>query len=286
LSIETPLSFDLPSLVKKAVDFENSEPGILPDDLEKNLLPSTSLPQQLNDFELPLTAPTLHPTPLQSHRNKKRALRRTTKVYDKGHTAKDRTLFEHVQLADAVAVKVDLRELPVAKGGYSARHLIADQLDLEKEYTPADLVDLGITILGWDGRYACKIYLNFLSNLINVPRDPRPLVDPHDYVFAVLAGMPADRTYKASTTAIFKQFKAAGQTEAFKAGESIHRRGRFAALPFGISCGNGQKAPARLGTGCHGELVGMLRGSKDLERVANYQDGELGTAGIVICLTH
>jgi hypothetical protein len=104
-------------------------------------------------------------------------------------------------------------------------------------------------------------------------RDPRPIVDPKGYIFAVLAGMPADPTYKASTAAVFNEFKAAGEGEAFKVEECIHRRGRFAALPFGISYGNGQTAPARLRTGGHDGLIEMLRGSKDLKRIANYADG-------------
>jgi hypothetical protein len=87
--------------------------------------------------------------------------------------------------------------------------------------------------------------------------------------------MPLDPTYSASTLAAFKKFKAAGEGELFRDGERTHRRGRFSALPFGVSYGNGQRAPARLGTGGHDELVEMLRGSKDLERIASFADGEL-----------
>lgn len=113
--------------------------------------------------------------------------------------------------------------------------------------------------------------------LICFRRDPHPLVDPNGYIFPVLAGMPADPSYSTATTTAFKKFKAAGEVEAFGAQESVHRRGQFSALPFGVSYGNGQVVPERLRTGSHGGLVKMLRGSHDLERVANFADGKFGT---------
>jgi hypothetical protein len=92
--------------------------------------------------------------------------------------------------------------------------------------------------------------------------------------------MPADPTYKASAASAYEKFKAAGQVEAFKHAECIHRRGQFPALPFGISYGNGQTSPARLGTGGHSELVEMLLGDRCLKRVASYADGALGVLAI------
>ena len=86
------------------------------------------------------------------------------------------------------------------------------------------------------------------------PRDPHPIADPNGYIFAVLAGMPADHAYKESTMAAFEEFKTVGESKAFAAQQRTHRRGQFAALPFGVSYGNGQVVPARLGTGGHGEL--------------------------------
>ena len=111
-------------------------------------------------------------------------------------------------------------------------------------------------------------------------RDPRPIIDPHGSIFAVLAGTPADPTYKASAASAYETFKDAGEGEAFKHAECFHRRGHFAALPFGISYGNGQTVPARLRTGGHAELVEMLRGDRDLERIASYADGASGALAI------
>jgi ribosomal protein L4 len=92
----------------------------------------------------------------QTHRNKKRAAKRRKKVNEEGHTAKVRTIFEHVQLADAVEAAIKLQALPVAKGAYSARRLARNRFDLMKEYTLAELDGFGFTVLRWDGRYACK----------------------------------------------------------------------------------------------------------------------------------
>jgi hypothetical protein len=102
------------------------------------------------------------------------------------------------------------------------------------------------------------------------------MADPEGRIFAVLAGMPADPTYKESTAAVFKDLKAAGESEAFGVKESIHRRGRFPALPFGISYGNGQTVPARLKAGSHEGLIEALRASRDVQRIANYADGGFG----------
>ena len=92
----------------------------------------------------------------QTHRNKKRAAKRRKKVNKEGHIAKACTIFEHVQLADAVEAAIKLQALPVAKGAYSARSLARNRFDLVKEYTLAELDGLGFTVLAWDGRYVCK----------------------------------------------------------------------------------------------------------------------------------
>ena len=92
----------------------------------------------------------------QTHRNKKRAAKRRKKVNKEGHIAKALTIFEHVQLADAVEAAIKLQALPVAKGAYLACSLARNRFDLVKEYTLAELDGLGFTVLAWDGRYVCK----------------------------------------------------------------------------------------------------------------------------------
>ena len=148
--IEPPPSFNFASLVQEAAHVEISEDAF--DDLENNLL-LPSFPQQLKLLKRPLTPPTppSKPSVDPSHRNKKRALRRRKRVIEEGHTSKPRTLFEHVQLADKVEAAIDLKALPVAKGGYSGLRFIRDPLGLKKKYTLEDLADHGITMLEWDG---------------------------------------------------------------------------------------------------------------------------------------
>ena len=106
-------------------------------------------------------------------------------------------------------------------------------------------------------------------------RDPHPIVDSKGHIFAVLAGMPADPTYKASTTSAYLDFKAIGKGKTFSTRQRSHRRGKFAALPFGVSYGNGQTVPARLRTGGRDDLVEQLRSNTHLERIANFIDGTL-----------
>lgn len=153
----SPTGFNLASLVQQATDLENA--GAEYDDLESNLqahaeltqpLPSGSESRQtlLSQVELPPAAP-------QSHRNKKRALKRRKKVAEDGHKAKHRTLVEHVMPSEPIGTKLELLALPVAKGGYSAcgrRRRTWDPPFLEKELSLSDLKDLGITVFSWNGR--------------------------------------------------------------------------------------------------------------------------------------
>ena len=132
--------------------FYDENSGAAFDDLENGLtLSPPSLPKPQPSKRL--RTPPLQPSPSQPYHNKKRALKRRKKVIEEGHSATSRTLFEHVQLADIAKVNLDLSALPVAKGGYSARHFIQNPLNLEKEYTVVELTDcLGVTILRWEGR--------------------------------------------------------------------------------------------------------------------------------------
>ena len=66
-------------------------------------------------------------------------------------------------------------------------------------------------------------------------RDPRPIVDPNGSILAVLAGMPANPSYEALTTAAFQEILAAFEKEQFKPTERTQRHGQFPALLFGNS---------------------------------------------------
>jgi hypothetical protein len=148
-----PTGFDLASLVEQATQIENL--GTAYDDLESNL---NLAPTQPLLSEAPQTLPSQvepQPVPPQSHRNKKRALKRKKKVAEDGHRATHRTLIEHIMPSEPIGAALNLMALPAAKGGYSARSLrrrTGDPPSSEKEYTLADLKNHGITVYRWNGR--------------------------------------------------------------------------------------------------------------------------------------
>ena len=85
-------------------------------------------------------------------------MKQRKKVDKEGHIAEDRTVFKHVQLADAISIALNLEKLPPAKGGYSALNFQnKDDLDCEREYRLEELTSLGITVLEWDGRCSWKL---------------------------------------------------------------------------------------------------------------------------------
>ena len=59
-------------------------------------------------------------------------------------------------------------------------------------------------------------------HIMYVIKDPQPMVDPNGHIFAVLADMLADPAYKKSTNVLFKDMKARGAREVFKAEKSTH----------------------------------------------------------------
>ena len=167
--IQCPDTTKFSSLLKEAVSREVS--GVPPDHPEDHLLipldsnERTPIAPSPHDLEaalllppdtsicMPITPSPQRPPPaIQSHSNRNRAMKRKKKMHAEGHRAKRRTILEHVLSADGVEVAMDLDELPVAYGGYTAIHSSGIGPDWDKAYTPVDLTDLGFTILEWDGR--------------------------------------------------------------------------------------------------------------------------------------
>jgi hypothetical protein len=98
-------------------------------------------------------SPELLAAPLaQSHRNKKRAKRRREKAEQKGHQASERTLLEHVQLADPISASLQAAALPADSSGYGALRLKESMEEKEQQYTLADLQALGFQYIEWDGK--------------------------------------------------------------------------------------------------------------------------------------
>ena len=89
----------------------------------------------------------------QSYRNRKRAAKRRQKVEQFGHAASERTVFEHVQLADPINSSLKLSSLPVDASGYSALRLKEDPGQKERDYSLSELLGLGFRYVEWDGRW-------------------------------------------------------------------------------------------------------------------------------------
>ena len=141
-------------LVEEAVKCELQEPP--DDDLELALdMPSLDL------FALPHARPCL---PTLSYRNRKRQLKRDRKTEVNGHASTERTLFEHVQLADQMETHMSASSLPSAAGAYSALRLTEDLKQMQKEYTLEELLGDGFELIEWNGRCAFNSYDISLPN--------------------------------------------------------------------------------------------------------------------------
>jgi hypothetical protein len=131
-------------LFEEAVKRELQEPP--DDDLELAL--ETSL---LDLFALPHARPCL---PTSSYRNRKRQLKRNRETEVNGHVSTERTLFEHVQLADPMETHISTSTLPSAADAYSALRLTEDLKQMQKEHTLEELLDEGFELIEWNGRCA------------------------------------------------------------------------------------------------------------------------------------
>ncbi|KAF9035951.1 hypothetical protein BJ165DRAFT_642156 [Panaeolus papilionaceus] len=212
------------------------------------------LSSQSNPTDVSTIRKSQHHNPYQSTRNRKRAERRKRKLETNGHAASSVTIFEHVQLADAVDLSYNASSMPANRGAFSAKFLAESQAERERPYSLQELKEMGFTVVEWDGI------------------EPVPLIDEEDRIIAILAGMPVDPGYLQAGKNVFARGLLASQQGNFSSDERQHRRGSFVSLPFGISYGSGQTVPQRLATGNHGALVKTLLEDVDLQRLANYAD--------------
>lgn len=149
--IKTTSSFDLALLVQAATEIELLDAPF--DDLEHGLMASSPSLDNVPASKKPFTGSSqLHPT--QSRRNQKRAIKRRKKISEEGHSATNRTLFEHVQLADSLEVAIETNALRRTKRVQLPPYLISSSspLDLNREYSIDDLVSAGFRVFPWDGR--------------------------------------------------------------------------------------------------------------------------------------
>ncbi|KAJ6586511.1 hypothetical protein DFH09DRAFT_1245703 [Mycena vulgaris] len=117
-----------------------------------------------------------------------------------------------------------------------------------------DLLGLGFHLVEWDGF------------------TPRPLVNSHGRILAVLAGQPRHDAYHEAAQRAFRAIRDAGDAARFPASMRRHRRGLFAAINVGLSYGKGQSNPSWLDTKEYTGLADHLLANKDIGRLAGFAD--------------
>lgn len=80
-------------------------------------------------------------------------------------------------------------------------------------------------------------------HLIKALRTPGPLVDRNGVVIGVLVGRPDDAGWDKVMCDAAEALETSRLLGCFSAKEKAHKRGRFPALPAGISHGGGQRKP-------------------------------------------
>ncbi|KAJ7436227.1 hypothetical protein FB451DRAFT_1061888 [Mycena latifolia] len=193
-------------------------------------------------------------TPLtRSHRNRKE--KRARKKAEEGHTPRPFTLRKHLRpaLVEPLRSAIAANTLPVAHGAYAARVADANEnWGSKKRRTLDELTALGFQIIRWNGF------------------DPRPLVDAHGRIFAVLVGQPRDSMWAAAVNEAYRHITLEGAAAAFPREMRKHRRGLFAALSVGLSYGKGQSIPSRLSNQKYGALLDRLLSNPALMRMAHF----------------
>ncbi|KAF8209733.1 hypothetical protein K438DRAFT_1571420 [Mycena galopus ATCC 62051] len=116
------------------------------------------------------------------------------------------------------------------------------------------------------------IFLFPTNDLVPPLSTPRPLLNRHGRIIAVLAGRPASDNYRAAATAAFYAIRDAGAEAWFPASMRKHRRGLFAAINVGLSYGKGQKTPSWLHNKEYDVLADGLLANPYINRLAGFAD--------------
>lgn len=99
-------------------------------------------------------------------------------------------------------------------------------------------------------------------------------------VIAVLCPPLKDPSYRIDCETAFRTISDEGELALlrglFTVAERNHRRGKFAAVNFGVFHGNGTGGAVNLKNGDHDPMIRRLRGNKAIQRLATFGSGELG----------
>ncbi|KAJ7429961.1 hypothetical protein B0H11DRAFT_1765935, partial [Mycena galericulata] len=109
---------------------------------------------------------------------------------------------------------------------------------------------------------------------------PKLIVDVHGRIIAILLGRPEDDGWDNVVADAFQAMdrvrRAGRRSGAFRARDSVHRRGRFTLLASGVSFGGGQSRPGNLvNSRKRQKLINYLLANKSIGRLAGFQSSGL-----------
>ncbi|KAJ7079410.1 hypothetical protein B0H15DRAFT_787992 [Mycena belliarum] len=155
-----------------------------------------------------------------------------------------------------VSTAIDASDLPATHGAYGAKANDKEEAyGRKKRRSLPELIGMGFELVPWNGV------------------DPRPIVDMHGRIVAVLAGQPRDPTYAADAAAAFAAMQAEAADACFPSSMSKHRRGLFPAINAGLYYGKGTRTACRLDNGKkYNAIADRLLDNPAFKRLASFAD--------------
>jgi len=183
-----------------------------------------------------------------------------------------KTREKHVEHAQQLEAKVP--KIAVASTGYVGRRTNGSSTTyaLSKLVGPASRFKM--TLVEWDGR-SVDLYSQPLVKTYNTLRKAIPIVDSTTRkVMILLGGIPDDPKWNDLQLEASDLIEAARPRLVLQKGCLKHRRGRFPAMPFGISHGGGQPRPKVLNQHPNNHIVLQeLVKSESLSRISGFANG-------------
>ncbi|PPQ85142.1 hypothetical protein CVT24_012150 [Panaeolus cyanescens] len=163
-------------------------------------------------------------TSTQKHKRAYRHRRQQAQFNLKQHLPDANQILKHVGGANPIDIDVDLENLPFASCAFQG-------VDMPKSQSKALLTFDALLQKGY-------------RVVKHLPGTTQPLVDSNtNKVFAVAVGLMDDPSYAESASKAFAAVDETRKQLEFSSKESVHRRGNFTAVNYGVSYGQGSKVP-------------------------------------------
>jgi hypothetical protein len=198
---------------------------------------------------------------------------------------------QSVLAASAMPVEVSWGDAPsrVAEGSYVASTSLGQKRGKKRGrkhgkkcrtkqgtpvYTKADLLEMGLREIEWDGMYVPGVlHLTCVNRLLSTPT---PLtVGPERRIVAILAGRAPNAPYEAAIAECTKVMDRLSNMQFNSKYTRTPRNAGGASLHNGISMGNGMLKPGYVAPSEHAELVKELQAMQCFRTLAGYGDGVL-----------